>query len=273
LKMNKPVKNVLADAGQLEQVLMNLVVNGRDAMPNGGRLTIETADAYLDEAYALMHSQLVKSGPYVALSVTDTGIGMSHDIKERIFEPFFTTKEAGKGTGLGLSTTYGIIKQHNGYIWVYSEPGKGATFRVYLPATEEGIKETKRDECLITTKGTETILVVDDEPLVREFVIDVLQPLGYKLFEADGAEEALKIAAQVEGKIDLVLTDLIMSGMKGSDLGKLLIERWPGIKVCLMSGYGGKDIFEEGMGDIVFIQKPLTPRQLITKLREVLDEL
>ncbi len=269
----RPVRNILADAGQIEQILMNLVINARDAMPDGGRLTVETDDVYLDETYSLMHSQLVKPGPYVMLSVADNGIGMSREVQDRIFEPFFTTKEAGKGTGLGLSTTHGIVRQHNGYIWIYSEQGKGTTFKVYLPAITEEAKKIKKDEAPATFNGTERILVVDDEPLIRQFVIDVFQPLGYRVTEADSAEEALKIGSQAEGKIDLLMTDLVMPGMKGSELGKLFIEKWPGIKVILMSGYGDKPVFHEGLGEnrIVFLQKPVTPKRLATVVREVLD--
>ncbi len=274
LNIMKPVKNILADAGQIEQILMNLVVNARDAMPEGGRLTIETDDVYLDETYALMHSQLVKSGHYVMLLVADNGMGMSREVQDKIFEPFYTTKEAGKGTGLGLSTTHGIVRQHNGYIWVYSEPGQGTTFRVYFPTIEEKAKEIKKDEASINVKGTETILVVDDEPLVRQFASDVLQPLGYRVMEASGADEALKIADGVGGKVDLLLTDLVMPGTKGNELGKLFIEKWPAIKVVLMSGYGDKADFHEGLGKngIIFMQKPLTPVKLASKLRQVLDE-
>ncbi len=271
LNIDKPVKNVSADAGQIEQVLMNLVVNARDAMTNGGRLIIETDNVYLDKAYSLMHSQLVKPGHYVMLSVTDNGAGMSPEIREKIFDPFFTTKGTAKGTGLGLSTTYGIVKQHNGYIWVYSEPDKGTTFKVYLPATEEEVKETRKAGPSITSEGTETILVVDDQPLIRQFVSDVLQPLGYKLYEADSAEEALNIAEQVEGRIDLLLTDLVMPGMRGSELGELFIERWPNTKVIIMSGYGDKEILYKEIKDAIFMQKPITAGELSAKLREVLD--
>lgn len=270
LNIDGPVANISADTGQIEQILMNLVVNARDAMPNGGRLIIETGNVYLDETYALMHSQLVEPGPYVILSVTDSGTGMSREIQEKIFEPFFTTKEMGRGSGLGLSTTYGIIKQHNGYIWVYSEPDQGTTFKVYLPAVEEEERKAERDESSITVKGTETILVVDDNPMIRQFVIDVLQPLGYKIFEAGSPEEALIIREQLE-KIDVLLTDLIMPNINGNELRKSFMKKWPDIKVIIMSGYGGENILHEEMEDAIFIPKPLTPRRLAAKLREVLD--
>ncbi len=272
LKIDNPVKNVLADAGQIEQVLMNLVINARDAMPDGGRLTIGTADIYLDETYEPAQNQPVKPGPYVMLSVTDTGTGMSPEILEMIFDPFFTTKGAGKGTGLGLSTTCGIIEQHNGYIWAYSEPGKGTAIKVCLPAIEAQVEEIKRDRPTLAVKGTETILVVDDEPLIREFVADVLRPLGYKILEASCAKDALKMCGNNQGKIDILLTALVMPGMNGRELAAIFQEKRPGSKVIFMSGYKEALVSDSDISAPkgLFIQKPVIAEKLTVKVREAL---
>jgi DNA-binding NtrC family response regulator len=170
-----------------------------------------------------------------------------------------------------LSTTYGVIKQHNGYIWAYSELGKGTTFKVYLPSTEEEVKEIYKNSSAIKSGGTETILVVDDQPLIRQFVIDVLEPQGFKLYEAESAEDALKIMEKVNGKVDLLLTDLVMPGMKGNQLRELFNERWPNTKVIIMSGYGDKETVDANMKEVIFVSKPLTPTILTEKLRQVLD--
>ncbi|MGO9015638.1 MAG: ATP-binding protein [Dissulfurispiraceae bacterium] len=272
LCINNPVKNVSADAGQIEQVLMNLVLNARDAMPGGGRLTIETADVYLDETCELIHSKLVNPGQYVTLSVSDTGMGMSREIMEMIFDPFFTTKEAGKGTGLGLATTYGIIEQHNGYMWTYSEPGMGTAFKVYLPAIEEDVKPIKQCRPTIAIGGTETILVVDDEPLVRDFVVDVLRHLGYKVLEASCAKEALKICGNNQGKIDILLTDLVMPGMNGQECAAIFKEKRPESKVIFMSGYREKFISDSDLSTPkeLFVQKPIIVEKLTVTIREAL---
>src|SRR5208337_200402 len=269
LNIMKPVENVSADEGQIGQVLMNLALNARGAMPYGGRLTIETSDVYLDETYEAMHSQLVKPGEYVMLSVADSGIGMSHEVQEKIFEPFFTTKKAGEGTGLGLSTTYGIIRQHNGYIWVYSEPDRGTIFKVYLPAIKEKEGETIKHEQPTIVGGTETILVVDDEPTVRGFVVDVLQHLGYKVLEASCAKDALKICGQNQGKIDILLTDLVMPGMNGQEFAAIFKEKSPESKVILMSGYSETVISNSDI-PASFIQKPIVVEKLTGKIREAL---
>jgi signal transduction histidine kinase/CheY-like chemotaxis protein len=264
------VKNVKADAGQMEQVLMNLVVNARDAMPNGGRLTIETGNVELDEEYARSHEG-IKPGAYVMLAVNDTGIGMSHEVQDRIFEPFFTTKGA-KGTGLGLSTIYGIIKQHEGNIFVYSEPNVGSTFKIYLPATGEAVETVVTEELDVMLHGTETILVVEDEPSILRLVVDTLQPLGYKLLEASNGPEALRISESTEGEIDLLLTDVIMPEMNGKELAEIIKKNRPSIKILFMSGYTDETVVHHYIMDSTmnFLQKPLTPKKLVSKLNAVL---
>ncbi len=273
-KMKPQLPNVLADPGQLEQVLMNLAVNARDAMPCGGTLTIETSVEELDKQHAQRHGGIT-SGVYVVLSVTDTGDGMSYEIRERIFEPFFTTKELGEGTGLGLATVYGIIKQHKGGIWVYSEPGKGTTFKIYLSIVDD--KETKTDKkvSVVNAHGIETVLVVDDEPGIRRLIIDVLQPLGYRTLEASCGEEALQVSATTEDSVDLLLVDMVMPGMNGLELAETLEADWPEIKVIFMSGYADSVIADRAKSsghEKNFLQKPLTPGTLTNKLREVLDK-
>ena len=271
LNIKTQVKNIMADPGQIGQILLNLAINARDAMPSGGRLSIGTSDVCLDEDF-IKTRQGVAAGNYVLLSVTDTGYGMGREMQDRIFEPFFTTKEPGKGTGLGLSTVYGIVQQHNGCIWLYSEEGKGSTFRIYLPAVKGETKEAEHTASIIAS-GTETILVVDDEPDIRKFIFDMLQPLGYKVFEASCADEALRISDEIQDIIDLLLTDLTMPGMNGLELRELFLKKSPAIKVIVMSGYGdeavtGKNITKE---DIIFMQKPFTFVKLENKLRDVLD--
>jgi signal transduction histidine kinase/CheY-like chemotaxis protein/HAMP domain-containing protein len=268
----RPVRSVKADAGQIEQVVMNLAVNARDAMPNGGRLTIETEDVELDEGYAKSHAG-VTPGAYVMLAVTDTGIGMSCELQEKIFEPFFTTKGE-KGTGLGLSTVYGIIKQHGGNISAYSEPGMGSTFKIYLPSTGEAKEESASGEREPVLRGTETILVVDDEPFIRRLILDTLQPLGYRLLEASSGKEALRISSETGEKIDLLLTDVVMPEMNGIELARTIRKSKPSIKVIFTSGYTDNTIFNDGMRDegMTFLQKPVTMKKLVSKLSSVLRE-
>ena len=273
LNLSPSVNNVRADAGQIEQLLMNLAVNARDAMPCGGRLTVETENVELDEEYTRTHAEVIP-GHYVMLAVTDTGAGMSREVQENIFEPFFTTK-GNKGTGLGLATVYGIVKQHNGSIYVYSEEKIGTTFKVYLPATTEALqapdeKEKKKPDM----RGTETVLVVDDEPSIRRFVFDTLGPLGYNLIEASCGEEALQRSSMIKGRIDLLLTDVVMPDMNGSELADRIQEKSPATKVLFMSGYTEETIEHHGVAKIKerFMQKPLTPKKLLKKIREILDE-
>jgi len=267
------VGNVKADPAQVEQVLMNLVVNARDAMPKGGRLTIETANVELDSTYARDHVT-VKPGPYVMLAVSDTGIGMSPETQAHIFEPFYTTKDSGQGTGLGLSTVYGIVKQSGGYIWVYSEPGKGSTFKVYLPRIEAPA-ELKAEPAKIPAarRGTETILLVEDEEAVRDLTNIVLGTNGYVVLAAQNAAEAERFSTNHPGEIHLVLTDIMMPGTSGRELAQRILMRHPRARVLYMSGYtdnvlaqGG--VLEEG---VAFLQKPFTPAGLAQKVRDVLD--
>ncbi len=273
LNIELPTKNIMADPGQIEQILMNLTVNARDAMPCGGRLIIETADVVLDEEYARLHEG-VRPGSYIMLSVTDTGVGMNREVQEKLFEPFFTTKEVGKGTGLGFSTVYGIVKQHKAYIFVYSEEGKGTTFKIYFPATEKEAKVLLSKVQTTMQRGTETILVVDDEPSIRDLVMDSLQPLGYKVTEASCYAEALQICEMKEETIDLLLTDVIMPGKSGRELADLFQEKQPETKIVFMSGYSEKYFspHEESRERIVFIQKPLVPSMLTKRLREILEK-
>jgi PAS domain S-box-containing protein len=271
--VGKDVGAVKADPGQIEQVIMNLVVNAREAMPNGGRLVIETANADLDSAYARDHVT-VKPGQYVMLAVSDTGMGMEADALAHIFEPFYTTKASGKGTGLGLSTVYGIVKQSGGYIWVYSEPGRGSSFKVYLPRVgdpvEAAIQSTKRARA---RRGTETILLVEDEPAVRELTRLVLAAQGYSVVEAVNPEEAERLCENGKSEIHLLLTDVVMPGTSGHELAKRITACRPKIKVLYMSGYTHNVIASGGMLDrgIAFLQKPFTPATLIEKVRDVLD--
>jgi len=265
--------NMMADPAQIEQILMNLVINAKDAMPHGGTLTIETAVRELDKDYAAVHAGIV-AGRYVQLTVSDTGCGMTPAVQERIFEPFFTTKATGEGTGLGLATVYGIVKQHRGNIFVYSEPGKGTTIKIYLPTVGKTIDENALPpERSPLPQGTETILVVDDDPGIRRLVVATLRPLGYIVLEAGSGEEALQVAADETGPIDLLLTDVIMPGISGRLLAERLTPSRPEMRVVYMSGYTGNAIADKGilLPGIHFINKPLVPTALARRLRAILD--
>ena len=263
---------VEADMGQIELVLMNLVVNARDAMPKGGKITIETANAELDEEYSRSHIAVIP-GPFVMLSVSDTGVGMTREVQEHIFEPFFTTKEKGKGTGLGLSTVYGIVKQTKGNIWTYTELGKGTTFKVYLPRVERlKLEKKKKDRKAEALTGSETILIVEDDEMVRKFAERVLKGFGYRVLIAANGEEAVRIAGEHEEPIHLMLTDVVMPGMSGQDLENKFKASKPGIKVLYMSGYTDDAIVHHGILDKgkVFLQKPFTTDALGRKVKEAL---
>ncbi len=271
-KLEPAIGSVKADPGQIEQVVMNLAVNARDAMPSGGRLTIGTADVVLDEMYARQHPG-AKPGKYVMLSVADSGVGMNSQTLQHIFEPFFTTKEVGKGTGLGLATVYGIMKQSGGYIWVDSELGKGSCFQIFLPRVEEAVTHVAEETSPSpNSQGNETILVVEDAEPLRKLARTFLEERGFQVLTASSGEEALKVAAEFSGKIHLLLTDVVMPGMNGRVLAEQLLPKRPGMKVLYMSGYtdsfiAGHGVLEEGTH---LLHKPFTEEVLISKVCEVL---
>jgi CheY-like chemotaxis protein len=264
---------VKADPAQVEQVIMNLVVNARDAMAKGGRLTVETVNVDLDAAYARDHVA-VKPGPYVMLGVSDSGIGMSPETVAHIFEPFYTTKESGRGTGLGLSTVYGIVKQSGGYIWVYSEPNKGTTFKVYLPRVAEQVEAKPHAvEIPAAGQGSETILLVEDEEAVRELASRILSAKGYSVVAAKSTKEAEQLSEKHSGIIHLLLTDIIMPGTSGRELARRITARHPKTRVLYMSGYTDNVLAQGGVleAGLSFLQKPFTPGALVQKVRDVLD--
>jgi two-component system cell cycle sensor histidine kinase/response regulator CckA len=264
------------DPGQMEQVIMNLAVNSRDAMPNGGKLTIETVNMDLDENYFTDHGIVEKHpGSYVVLTVSDTGIGMDKETQEHIFDPFYTTKEKGRGTGLGLSTIYGIIKQNNGFIWVYSEPGQGSTFKIYLPKVKGDVKgEEKEQTPVIKLDGSETVLIVEDDDSLRKLAQKSLQPHGYRVLAAENGEDALRVSKEHEGPIDLLITDVVMPKMGGKEVAERLQPLYPQMKTIYMSGYTDDSIVHRGVlaPGLNFIEKPFSPEGLARKVREVLNK-
>jgi signal transduction histidine kinase len=262
-----------ADPGQLEQVIMNLALNARDAMTTGGKLTIETANVELDEHHAASHFD-VEPGAYVLLAVSDTGVGMDAETQARIFEPFFTTKEQGKGTGLGLATVFGIVKQSGGDVFVYSEPGRGTTFKIYLPRVQAPVERLEpRATPETPPRGSETILLVEDEEMVRNLEREVLEAQGYRVLEARNARHALELAQEHAGAIHLLVTDVVMPELSGRELAEQLVALRPDSKVLYTSGYADDAIVRHGVLEpgIAFLPKPLTPASLAHKVREVLD--
>jgi len=266
---------VYMDPSQMDQIIMNLVVNARDAMPDGGTLTVETANAELDRAYFTKHGIDAEPGPYVMLAVTDTGHGMVEEIQQQMFDPFFTTKERGAGTGLGLATAYGAVKQNGGCIWCYSEPGQGTTMKIYLPRATQGIEPVKRHGVQTGgLTGEETVLVTEDDDAVRKTAVKSLSQYGYHVLEAAGGKAAMDLCRTFKGTIHLLLTDVIMPGMNGKELSQRLRSERPHMKVLFMSGYTENIIMQKGIlpGDIHYIQKPFSDRTLARKVREVLGD-
>ena len=267
------LRRVMADPGQLEQVLMNLAVNARDAMPTGGTLIIETANATFDEAYARTDREVLP-GDYAMIAVSDNGCGIPADRLDKIFEPFYTTKEKGRGTGLGLSTVYGIVKQSNGYVWTYSEPGQGATFKIYLPATTEPARAARPPvDGTRSLTGTETVLLAEDEAWVRKLVSQCLEQHGYTVLVAEDGEQAVRIHQCYTGRIDLLLTDVVMPRLNGVDLAARITRDRPGCRVLFMSGYTGHAILQHGRlpPECAFLQKPFTLQDLASLVRDVLS--
>jgi CheY-like chemotaxis protein len=263
---------VEVDAAELESVLVNLVVNARDAMPKGGKLTVEASNSYLDDAYCSRHSD-VKSGQYVLLSVTDNGVGMTEDVVQHAFEPFYTTKQAGQGTGLGLSQVYGFVSQSGGHVKIYSEIGEGTTIKIYLPRFHgEAVADDPPVALSARGQTGECILVVEDDADVRAYVVDTLGGMGYDVLQARGGEDALRLMAEYNG-IGLLLTDVVMPGMNGRKLAEEAVQLHPGLKVLYMTGYSRNAIVHQGRLDpgVDLIQKPLSQEQLSSMVRKVLD--
>ena len=272
--LNPRAGTVRADFHQMEQVLMNLVANAREALPTGGKITLETDNVVLDQEYADSHLD-ARPGPHVMLAVSDNGCGMDQATRQRIFDPFFTTKETGKGTGLGLAMVYGIVKQLGGNIYVYSEPGSGSVFKVYLPRTESAAHDREiAAPPAASVSGDETILVVEDDHVVREFICAALTRLGYQVLEAADSDQALELTASRPSRVDMLITDVIMPGMSGRELAQRLVSDQPGLKVLYISGYTANVIVHHGVLDqgISFLQKPVSLADLSRKVREVLEQ-
>jgi two-component system cell cycle sensor histidine kinase/response regulator CckA len=265
---------IRADASQMEQVIMNLAVNARDAMPNGGRLSIETSNAELDSAYSAVHP-VVRQGSYVLLAVSDTGTGMDAETQSHIFEPFFTTKEQGKGTGLGLATVYGVVKQSGGFIWVYSEVGKGTSFKIYLPRVDQPVEKSGSTQSSSEApRGTGTILLAEDEQDVREVAREFLESGGYTVIEARDGVEAIQLVEKHKGAIDLLVTDMVMPGMTGQELSVLLRQKRDGLRILYMSGYSEHAAAESVQGDasIRLLTKPFSRWAFLRAVHEILKQ-
>jgi CheY-like chemotaxis protein len=273
IELGRDVGPVMADAGQIEQVILNLAVNARDAMPRGGRLVVETATAELDQAYARQHPGS-RAGRHAMVAVTDSGVGMNRATMAQIFEPFFTTKEPGRGTGLGLSTVFGIVSQSEGSIFVYSEPGAGSTFKVYLPCVTGAVDVAAPDRPAEQVPGgSETILLVEDEESLRDLARETLELMGYSVLVAPHGGEALVVGERHEGTIDLLVTDVIMPHLSGPEVAEQLVRARPGLRVLYMSGYTGSALGHRRPLDpgAVLLEKPFSPDALTRKVREVLD--
>ncbi len=271
LSLGENLGRVHADPGRLEQILMNLAVNARDAMPKGGTLTLETANVYLDEHYSSRHLS-AKTGSYILLAVSDTGTGMDADTQARLFEPFFTTKGAGKGTGLGLSTVFGIVKQSGGSVQVYSEPGRGTSVKVYLPRVDQPAAVEPAGIPRVTPSGTETLLLVEDDDMVRHLMRETLQREGYQVTDTADPGEALRISGDHRGTIHLLITDVIMPKLSGTEMAAMLVRERPDLKVLYISGYTDNAVVNSGLlhQEVAFLQKPFTPAALVEKVHEVL---
>jgi len=272
IQLSADLGRVKADQTQIEQVIMNLAVNARDAMPDGGKLQIETSNVELDEAYARRHPPLTP-GSFVLLAVTDSGIGMDAETQAHIFEPFFTTKEKGKGTGLGLATVYGVVKQSGGFVWVYSEKNRGTTFKIYLPRIAEPVEASRgADAGGETPMGRETILLAEDEDAVRDIAREFLQLSGYTVLEASDGASALALAEKHDGPIQLLVTDMIMPGMSGRELAQRLVEKRPELKIVFMSGYTEYTTFRQGtiLENEILLTKPFTRVTLARTVRDTL---
>ena len=267
------VSNVLADAGQIEQVITNLAVNARDAMPEGGRLTIETQNMEIDDDFGRQHGTAVRPGPYVVLAVSDTGGGMDEATRARIFEPFFTTKVQGRGTGLGLSTVFGIVQQSQGFIWVYSEVGQGTTFKIYLPQMAEAVSPDRPAPTAASSAGTETILLVDDDEALRAMATRFLEPAGYTVLSAASGDEALRLLDRYQGAVHLLLSDVVMPGIDGRRLAEQLGMTRPQMRVLYMSGYTNDTVVRHGVldGQVSYLEKPFSAAALCRKVRTTLD--
>jgi CheY-like chemotaxis protein len=273
IRSDKNLGTIRADASQMEQVIMNLAVNARDAMPNGGKLVIETSNVELDRTYTASHS-LMRPGPYVQLVVSDSGTGMDANTQAHIFEPFFTTKEKGKGTGLGLATVYGIVKQSGGFIWVYSELSKGTSFKIYLPRLNQVEDHVDAVRPIAEVpKGTETILLAEDEHDVREIAREFLESGGYRVIEAKDGKEALELARKHRGQIDLLVSDMVMPGMTGQQLAERLKQDQPDVSVVFMSGYSEHAATEMADADpsVRLLSKPFSRSTILRGMREILN--
>jgi len=272
VQLQPSLGQILADPGQIHQVLVNLVVNARDAMPMGGKLITETANVELDQQYAAAHPE-VAPGRFVLLAISDTGVGMDEAVRTHIFEPFFTTKGTASGTGLGLASVYGIVRQSGGSIWVYSEPGKGTSFKIYFPRVDVTSPQPDvRANVPDAPQGTETVLLVEDREDVRSMAREVLESYGYKVLEAANGAQALELAGRHTGPIELLLTDVVMPGMNGRELSERLKDLRPGTKVLFMSGYSENVIVHQGVlkPGFAFIANPMVPDALAAKVRETL---